>query len=205
MRICSIHPEVRLADFRIVFQLGDRPLPDDAAGLHHVTPVGHAERGEDVLLDGQDRDVLLADLTQHAKQLVDDHGEKPGDTIRNNTARHRSEYGVPGFCIVSPDFAFPAARNAYFVLGFSSLHPEVGLTDFRVVLLLGDGALPDDAAGLHHVTAVRHAEGSEDVLLNQEDRDALLADLAEHAEELIHHHWSQAQAHLVDREEFRGG
>src|SRR4051794_11533677 len=85
------------------------------------------------------------------------------------------------------------------------LYAEIRLLDFGIVAQHGDRAFANDSARFHDVAAVGDGESREDVLLDEEHGDALLADLDQHGEELIDHHRSESEAHLVDGEELGRG
>src|SRR4051812_24780683 len=71
---------------------------------------------------------------------------------------------------------------------------QVGFDDTRVACQLGGGPVHPDLAGLEQVAVVGDFQRGAGVLLDQQDRHALLAQAADDLEDLAHHQRRQAQA-----------
>src|SRR5262245_46893640 len=84
-------------------------------------------------------------------------------------------------------------------LGMPS-HPEVCALDVLVPEQLRAAAFQNHAAVLEHVTTTRERQGLARVLLHQQHGGAEAIDLADDAEDLLHHDGRQAQRRLVEHE-----
>src|SRR5262249_32739898 len=84
-----------------------------------------------------------------------------------------------------------------------SLLAEVGLADPRVARELRRRALGDDPSLLEDVRAGGDGEGLDDVLLDQEHRDALCVDCGHDLEDLVDDLRRQAERGLVEEQEPR--
>jgi hypothetical protein len=80
---------------------------------------------------------------------------------------------------------------------------EIGAADALIVRELAGGSLADDAPRLHHVAAIGHAKGREDVLLDEKHRYSLLAKFGKNFDEFVDNDRGQPEAHLVHREQTR--
>src|SRR2546430_16894535 len=67
------------------------------------------------------------------------------------------------------------------------LPAEVSLLDLGISPEGGTGAAEEDAPGLDDVSAVRDLERAQRVLLDQQDRDAIVMDLLDDVEDGVHH------------------
>src|SRR4051812_33576947 len=83
------------------------------------------------------------------------------------------------------------------------LATEIAVDDLRIVNEIACGAAQDDGAGLEHIAVVGGFERRAGVLLNQQDRDAKLAQSHHDAEDLAHDQRSEAEARLVEQEKPR--
>src|SRR5438874_5459511 len=72
------------------------------------------------------------------------------------------------------------------------LPAEVSLLDLGISPEGGTGAAEEDAPGLDDVSAVRDLERAQRVLLDQQDRDAIVMDLLDDVEDGVHHLRRQA-------------
>src|SRR2546423_11671676 len=67
------------------------------------------------------------------------------------------------------------------------LPAQVSLLDLGISPEGGTGAAEEDAPGLDDVGAVRDLERAQRVLLDQQDRDAIVMDLLDDVEDGVHH------------------
>src|SRR2546423_12889168 len=67
------------------------------------------------------------------------------------------------------------------------LPAEVSLLDLGISPEGGPGAAEEEAPGLDDVSAVRDLERAQRVLLDQQDRDAIVMDLLDDVEDGVHH------------------
>src|SRR3954462_22925 len=63
----------------------------------------------------------------------------------------------------------------------------------------------DDAAMLDHVVAIGHRLREAEILLHQQQREALLLEAREHAADLLHQHRCQALGRLIEQQQLRAG
>src|SRR6185503_12898472 len=82
---------------------------------------------------------------------------------------------------------------------YSCMGPSSGSEIGGAHALVGEqvGALQHDRSGLQHVRVVGQLQGLAGVLLDEQNRHALFAQLAERAEDRGHHQRGQAQRRLV--------
>src|SRR5438132_10946306 len=73
------------------------------------------------------------------------------------------------------------------------LPAEVGFLDLGISPKGGTGAAEQDAPGLDNVRAVRDLERAQRVLLDQQNRDAIVVDLLDDVEDGVHHLRCKAQ------------
>ena len=78
---------------------------------------------------------------------------------------------------------------------------EIGLADVVVHEKLGAGAGLHDLAGLKHIAASSDLERHVGVLLDQEDRGAVLVERLDNLEDLVHEDGCQAHRGLVEHEQ----
>src|SRR5438067_2156541 len=83
------------------------------------------------------------------------------------------------------------------------LPAEVSLLDLGISPEGGTGAAQEDAPGLDDVSAVRDLERAQRVLLDQQNRDAIVVDLLDDVEHGVHHLWRKAQRGFVEQKELR--
>src|SRR5438309_1137987 len=83
------------------------------------------------------------------------------------------------------------------------LPAEVSLLDLGISPEGGTGAAEEDAACLDDVGAVRDLERAQRVLLDQQNRDAIVVDLLDDVEHGVHHLRRQAQRGFVEQKELR--
>src|SRR5438445_4063139 len=83
------------------------------------------------------------------------------------------------------------------------LPAEVSLLDLGISPEGGTGAAQEDAPGLDDVSAVRDLERAQRVLLDQQNRDAIVVDLLDDVEDGVHHLGCKAQRRLIEEKELR--
>src|SRR6266550_7752249 len=83
------------------------------------------------------------------------------------------------------------------------LPAEVSFLDLGISPEGGTGAAEEDAPGLDDVGAVRDLERAQRVLLDQQDRDAVVVDLLDDVEDTVHHLRCKAKGWLVEEKELR--
>src|SRR5438105_2529337 len=83
------------------------------------------------------------------------------------------------------------------------LPAEVSLLDLGISPEGGTGAAQEDAPGLDDVSAVRDLERAQRVLLDQQNRDAIVVDLLDDVEHGVHHLRREAQRGFVEQKELR--
>src|SRR3982074_818071 len=83
------------------------------------------------------------------------------------------------------------------------LAAEIAVDDVGIVNEIACGAAQRDRAGFEHVAVVSRFKRRAGVLLNQQDRDAKLAQSHHDAEDLAHDQRGEAEARLVEQEEPR--
>ena len=96
--------------------------------------------------------------------------------------------------------AHGARRLSVVLVGASA---EVGRLHARVAGQRRRRAAERDLAGLEHVAVVRAFERGARVLLDQQDRDAVVAQAAHDREDLLHDQRRQAEARLVEHQQAR--
>src|ERR1043165_1159229 len=96
-------------------------------------------------------------------------------------------------------------RNVAVLIQAAGLQAEVGRADLVVAEEVSGGALHGDAAVFDDVAAVGDGEAVDDVLLDDEDGDAALADVLDAGEDLLGDLGGQAEGRFVEEEEARGG
>ena len=82
---------------------------------------------------------------------------------------------------------------------------QVGFADLVIDQQIGTRVLQHHAAVLQHIATVGHLQRLVGVLLDQEHRHALLADLADDVEDLRDHQRRQAQRGLIQQQQARTG
>src|SRR5439155_16115358 len=87
----------------------------------------------------------------------------------------------------------------------AGLQPQIGRADLVIAQEIGGGALHGDAAVFDDVAAVGDGEAVDDVLLDDEDRDAAAADVLNAGEDFFGDLGGEAEGGLVEEEEARGG
>src|SRR5438270_1245701 len=83
------------------------------------------------------------------------------------------------------------------------LPAEVSLLDLGISPKRGARSAEQDAAGFDDVGAVRDLERAQRVLLDQQNRDAIVMDLLDDVEDGVHHLRRQAQRWLIEEQELR--
>src|SRR6266852_711718 len=83
------------------------------------------------------------------------------------------------------------------------LYPEVPSQLAHVCLQLIVGNHVDHLAALHHVVAVGNRAGEVEVLLDQQDGEALLLEAADGGANLLHDHGRQAFGRLIQKKQAR--
>src|ERR1700720_1741469 len=89
------------------------------------------------------------------------------------------------------DFAHPTSRT--------DLHTEIIAQHHIVALQFRGGAGEADLALVHHVMAVANRERSRQVLLDQENGQALLFESRQHLDDLLHDHGRKPLGWLVEK------
>src|SRR6267143_2603977 len=69
----------------------------------------------------------------------------------------------------------------------AGLATEIGFLHLRISSKGGPGTAKQDAAGLYNVGPIRDLQRAQRVLLDQQDRDALLVDALDDLEYRVHH------------------
>src|SRR3954447_5190256 len=83
--------------------------------------------------------------------------------------------------------------------------PEVGLLDLGILAQRGRVVAEHHLAGLQHVTAIRDAEREVRVLLDEQDRRALLVDLGDRLVDPLHQDRRDAHRRLVEEQQLGVG
>src|SRR6476620_11010431 len=84
-------------------------------------------------------------------------------------------------------------------------HAQVLVQLCHMAIELGVRDPVDDPAVLHHVVAIRDGRGEAEILLDQQDREALLLQRADRAPDLLHDHRGEPFRRLVEQQQARAG
>jgi hypothetical protein len=84
------------------------------------------------------------------------------------------------------------------------LSAEISPQDIRIPHNTDGIFLRDNPAGFEHVCTARNRERAVDVLLDDQDSDALLPQVPQGAEHLLRHQWAKPKAWLVEQQKLRG-
>src|SRR5579859_4885470 len=83
------------------------------------------------------------------------------------------------------------------------LHPHIGFADQLVVPELGGGSGEVDGAGLEQIGPVDAIEDLTDVLLDDQHREAFVANAADEIEDLLDHERGESGGRLVHEQQLR--